>query len=249
MRRTDIEYGSAGPSRRRGFGPPDSGLRRQRGLGASTDQQATTLRPPRAGSRKCRWLPVGDHRTRSQRGMNTRRRFVVVISVASLAVACSRDGGQSAVLQTASLVTSPQVPLSPGLPFAGAPKVIHPLPLSVLVGDPCTDALTPQQVATTIGVNVAGRRVDIPQLGPACAWNNHETGGAVGVSYVLNTHVGLSGVYANTQPKAALWRELPPIQGFPAVAHAGGKGDRVPAGFCQASVGLADTFSIDVNLS
>ncbi len=137
----------------------------------------------------------------------------------------------------------------PPVPFAGAPKVSSPLPEFVLAGDPCADALMPEQVKVAIGVTVPGRRIDTPALGPACAWNNHGTGGAVGVSYVLNTHVGLSGVYANTKPRAGLWRELPPIQGFPAVAHAGGKGEKVPAGFCQASVGLADSFSIDVNLS
>jgi hypothetical protein len=135
------------------------------------------------------------------------------------------------------------------LPYAGAPKVNDPLPASVLSGDPCTDALTPEQVVAAVGVSVAGEREDLAQTGPACAWSNHGTGGAVGVSYTVNTHVGLSGVYANTRPQSAVWHVLPDIQGFPAVAHAGTKGGEIPIGFCQASIGLADSVSIDVSLT
>jgi hypothetical protein len=138
---------------------------------------------------------------------------------------------------------------SPSLPYAGAPKVLHPLPMTVLSGDPCADAITPEQVVAAVGADVPGRREDLAQIGAACAWSNHDTGGAVGVSYTVNTHVGLSGVYANTESKSAVWRELPAIQGFPAVAHAGDKGGEVPVGFCQASIGLADSFSIDVSLT
>jgi hypothetical protein len=181
--------------------------------------------------------------------MSGGRALGVVLLAAGVVTACSGQGGSGTTLGTALPASSWQNASSARLPYAGAPKVPDPLPSSVLSGDPCKDALTPQQVATAIGVDVAGQREDLPQVGPACAWTNAETGGAVGVSYTVNTHVGLSGVYANTQPKAALWRELPAIQGFPAVAHAGKKGDELPIGFCQASVGLADSFSIDVSLN
>ncbi len=138
--------------------------------------------------------------------------------------------------------------VSPSVPFGGAPAVSNPLPATVLDGDPCTEALTPDQVEIAIGAGVPGVREDLPETGPACAWTNHDTGGAVGVAYTLNIHTGLSGVYANTQPKSPIWRPLPPVQGFPAVAHAGHLGQPPPVGFCQASVGLADTFSVDISL-
>ncbi|SFW88612.1 Protein of unknown function [Amycolatopsis australiensis] len=137
----------------------------------------------------------------------------------------------------------------PGLPYAGAPKVNDPLPASVLSGDPCTDALTPDQVVAAVGISVAGHREDLAEIGPACSWSNQDTGGSVGISYTVNTHVGLSGVYANTRPKSAVWRQIPDVQGFPAVVHAGTKGEEIPVGFCQASIGLADSISIDVSLT
>jgi hypothetical protein len=65
----------------------------------------------------------------------------------------------------------------------------------------------------------------------------------VTVTYVTQTHVGLSGVYQNSKPGDSSWRELPLIQGFPAVAH------NKTASSCQVSVGLADDFSIDVSIA
>jgi hypothetical protein len=162
-----------------------------------------------------------------------------------LSAACAAPGHGSHAVPTAASMTS-SVP--PSVPFGGAPAVSNPLPATVLDGDPCTEALTPDQVETAIGVRVPGEREDLPQIGPACAWTNHATSGAVSVSYDLNTHTGLSSVYANTQPKSAIWRPLPPVQGFPAVAAAGVIGNQPPLDFCQASIGLADTYTVDISL-
>lgn len=159
--------------------------------------------------------------------------------------ACAAPGRGSRTAPTAAATEST---MTPSVPFGGAPAVTDPLPAAVLDGDPCTDALTPAQVETAIGVRVPGVREDLPQTGPACAWTNQDTGGAVGVSYTINTHTGLSSVYANTRPQSAIWRPLPPVQGLPAVAHAGSLGQSPPLGFCQASVGLADTYSVDISL-
>ncbi|MDQ7809367.1 DUF3558 domain-containing protein [Amycolatopsis sp. A133] len=179
-----------------------------------------------------------------------RWRVLAVLSVLGLVVACSPRTGIGGGTSGSALPVSPGANASSsGLPYAGAPKVPDPLPISVLSGDPCVDALTPQQVVAAVGVEVPGKRGDLSQIGPACTWFNRDTGGAVGVSYTVNTHVGLSGVYANTQPQSAVWKELPPVQGFPVVAHAGSKGGAIPEGFCQASIGLADSFSIDVSLT
>jgi hypothetical protein len=115
-----------------------------------------------------------------------------------------------------------------------------------LSGDPCTDALTPAQVKAALGVSPAGKRNDSGSLGAYCSWSNPDTSAQIAVAYITSTHVGLSGVYQNTQSSSAVWRVLPPIQGFPAVAHAGNKGTPSPNDYCQVSVGLADDLSIDV---
>lgn len=181
--------------------------------------------------------------------MNRRRVFVVVFCVLGLASGCSAHRSSGGTPGSAMPAPGGQNASSPGLPYAGAPKVADPLPASVLSGDPCADALTREQVVAAVGIDVPGRREDLAPIGPACAWVNLGSGGAVGVSYTVNTHAGLSGVYANTRPKSAVWRELPAVQGFPAVAHAGDKGGEIPIGYCQASIGLADSFSIDVSLT
>ncbi|MER6791680.1 DUF3558 domain-containing protein [Amycolatopsis mediterranei] len=179
-----------------------------------------------------------------------RRRLFAVLSVVGLVVACSpRTGNEGGTSGSALPVSPGKNAVSSALPYAGAPKVPDPLPVSVLSGDPCADALTHEQVVAAVGVDVPGKRGDLAQIGPGCTWFNRDTGGAVGVSYTINTHVGLSGVYANTQPQSAVWKELPPVQGFPAVAYAGNNGGAVPEGFCQASIGLADSFSVDVSLT
>ncbi|MEV5721756.1 DUF3558 domain-containing protein [Amycolatopsis mediterranei] len=175
---------------------------------------------------------------------------VVALSTAGLIVACSPRHENGADTSGSALPVPPREnAASSSLPYAGAPKVPDPLPSSVLSGDPCADALTHEQVVAAVGVDVPGKRGDLAPIGPGCTWFNRDTGGAVGVSYTINTHVGLSGVYANTQPQSAVWKELPPVQGFPAVAYAGNNGGAIPEDFCQASIGLADSFSVDVSLT
>ncbi|SFW74631.1 Protein of unknown function [Amycolatopsis australiensis] len=185
-------------------------------------------------------------------------RLGAVAAVLVLCAACSSGvhGSRTAPIdQPESTSVTPSVDepdttsVSPSVPFGGAPAVANPLPRTVLDGDPCTEALTPDQVQAAIGIQVPGVREDLASTGPACSWSNDDTFGSVGVSYTLNTHTGLSSVYANTRPKSATWRPLPPVQGFPAVAHSGSAGQKPPSDFCQASVGLADTYSIDISLT
>src|SRR4051794_1560101 len=98
------------------------------------------------------------------------RRPVIAAVVAAAAVllsACTGGGGGG------SESSSQPVPSSSAaaLPFSGAPKVPNPLPASVLGGDPCTDALTPEQVKTAIGIEKQGERDDLPALGAGCRWS------------------------------------------------------------------------------
>lgn len=133
------------------------------------------------------------------------------------------------------------------LPRGGAPKVSQPLPRSVLDGDPCRAALPQAELGRYWRVptgapkeDITSTRTDAPYLGPMCTWDQHSTGGRVTVTYVLDTHTGLSAVYENVQMNAKTWQELPAMRGLPAVAYA------VDAQTCHVAVGLADDLSIDV---
>jgi hypothetical protein len=128
------------------------------------------------------------------------------------------------------------------LPYAGAPKVANPLPASVLAGNPCDTALTPEQVKQAIGIQVAGRPGTTGGIGPTCSWFNENTLGKIFVGYVTEDHNGLSGVYENTKPKNPVWRPLPDIQGFPAVAYSNNTDQN-----CMVTIGLADDMSVDVS--
>lgn len=67
------------------------------------------------------------------------------------------------------------------------------------------------------------------------------------MSYSTKQNDGLSAVYAGTKPQAKVWKVLPPIQGFPAVAHSTYSSD-TPNDFCQVSVGISDELEFDASL-
>jgi hypothetical protein len=175
----------------------------------------------------------------------TRRYLVALCAVAVTFVGTGCSGADQSAQPAPSAGQSVGGPAADeALPHSGAPKVTNPLPASVLEGGPCT-ALDAGQVARALGAAVAGRPVQDP-TGPSCDWSNHETGGMIGVGFVTETHQGLSGPYENTKPKAVVWRELPPIQGFPAVAYVTPSGG-APDLFCAVSVGIADDLSFDAS--
>jgi hypothetical protein len=137
-------------------------------------------------------------------------------------------------------------PTSASLPYGGAPKVDHPLPASVVSGDPCTDGLTTQQLNQVLGMVPQGKPSS-DGFGTTCDWGNIDAGSHATVSFDTKDHQGLSSVYQNTKPLAVLWKPLPAIQGFPAVAHVTNGGD--PKGFCQITIGIADDLAVDVSIS
>ncbi|RJQ82202.1 DUF3558 domain-containing protein [Amycolatopsis panacis] len=174
------------------------------------------------------------------------RRSFLALSGAVVAILVAAGCSGSA---PGAAVSSPiSSPTAGALPHSGAPKVEHPLPASVLSGDPCQEALKPDQVEQILGIAPEGKRHDNPALGTACDWNNDTTGAAATVGYVTQVHDGLSAVYKNTKPLSSVWREFPSIQGFPAAAHttisSGTQG-----GFCQVSIGISDSLSVDASLT
>ncbi|RJQ82201.1 DUF3558 domain-containing protein [Amycolatopsis panacis] len=174
------------------------------------------------------------------------RRSFLALSGAVVAILVA--GGCSGAVPGASVGPPVSSPTATVLPHSGAPKVEHPLPASVLSGDPCREALKPDQVEQILGIAPEGKRHDNPALGTACDWNNDTTGAAATVGYVTQVGEGLSAVYQNTKPQSSVWRVLPLVQGFPAVGYevtsAGTK-----SGFCQVAVGISDSLSVDASLT
>ena len=174
-----------------------------------------------------------------------RRTTIGIVATLALMSACSdgKTGGTPTPAPSSTAGSgSSGAPTSsvPTLPFAGAPKVPNPLPASVLSGDPCRDALTPDQVAQALGKQVDGESHALQGIGQVCNWVNRDTTGQVTVTYYTEPHDGLSGDYQNVKPQEPAWKELPAIGGFPAVVSA------KHASSCQVSVGLADDLSISV---
>ncbi|SDW30067.1 Protein of unknown function [Amycolatopsis xylanica] len=122
-----------------------------------------------------------------------------------------------------------------------------PLTASPVAGDPCRDLLTAEQVRTQLGSPVTSKRADDPGIGPGCDWVNTATSGHLIINYDTVTHTGLSGTYKNVQPRAEVWRELPLIQGFPAVAHVT-PGGGPPDQYCGVTIGLADDLSLEMSI-
>ncbi|MFD2495112.1 DUF3558 domain-containing protein [Amycolatopsis jiangsuensis] len=145
----------------------------------------------------------------------------------------------------ATPTSSPPSPTSETLPHSGAPKVEHPLPASVLSGDPCQGALTPEQLKQIFGTVPNGTPDATAGLGPNCDW---QADAGVSVGYVTQDHQGLSAVYRNSKPQTSVWRELPLIQGFPAVGYID-KAGAASGDICTVSVGVADDLSFDVALT
>ncbi|MFD2415390.1 DUF3558 domain-containing protein [Amycolatopsis pigmentata] len=156
---------------------------------------------------------------------------------------CSSDPGAGGS-PSSTPPASPTADSTP--PYAGAPKVATPLPVSLLSGDPCTTALTTDQTKTIFGQVEQGKRSDNGALGPTCEWSNLDTGAGLSVLYD-STHDGLSSVYRGTKPRAIVWRETS-VQGFPAAVHLTDQGGSKDA-FCAVTVGTADSASVDVGLT
>ena len=170
--------------------------------------------------------------------------MAVIVSAVFLVASCSGSNTPGTPSAASQPPSSSAPPASQTPPYAGAPKVTSPLPGTVLSGSAC-DALTPEQVRINLGATVPGEPGHLPGIGAECNWTNSQTGGQIGVFYVTEPKTGLSGNYANTRPKMAVWKELPPIQGFPAVAYS--DNGKPNPGFCAVSVGITDTLSIDVH--
>ncbi|MFE3173533.1 DUF3558 domain-containing protein [Amycolatopsis sp. NPDC059090] len=165
----------------------------------------------------------------------------------TLVAACAGGSAPSPPSSSAGVPSSPSE-TGKTLPYAGAPKVESPLPDSVLSGHPCDGGLTPEQVGQILNQKPQGEHDDEAALGSQCHWTNSDAGAIVSVLYSTKTSDGLSAVYANTKPKSTVWRSLPAVQGFPAVAHSTYSTEGSKS-FCQVSVGVNDRHTVDISIT
>ncbi|MGY6658666.1 DUF3558 family protein [Amycolatopsis sp. TRM77291] len=164
----------------------------------------------------------------------------VMLLIATVVVGCS-----PAPVSPPSPTTTRTIGLTTRVPpYAGAPPVRDPLPVTAVSGSPCTTALTPGQVRQVLGVEVAGKIDRAESPGPTCLWENPVTGMIIRVAYATKRRQGLSAVYPSRPAgEGWMWREQR-IAGFPAVATTSEQ-----RSFCTVIVGLADDVAVEVSMA
>ncbi|EIF00396.1 DUF3558 domain-containing protein [Saccharomonospora glauca] len=171
----------------------------------------------------------------------------LVLAVAGCSEGVDGDAAptsESSVSVSASPSSSAQAGGSE-LPHSGAPAVADPLPESALPSDPC-EVLTPQQVEEILGEGASeGKRKDLDELGPGCDWGNQDTLGGFKIGFDTVARQGLSAAYANAKPRSAIFREVGPVDRFPAVAYKDSEDDP----YCTVVVGLADDYAISATVT
>jgi hypothetical protein len=134
------------------------------------------------------------------------------------------------------------------LPGFGAPKVKKPLTDTTQFAEKPCSMLTPAQVED-LGLPSSGQQKETVN-GLVCEWFNQDTRGQINTGFLTKNPYGLTGAYAaNERGELAYFTELPPIEGYPAVASDGD--DRRPEGICPVAVGVTDelVFHVDTYLS
>lgn len=141
--------------------------------------------------------------------------------------------------------TAPPSSEEDDLPSDGAPKVDNPLDTTRFQEDPCS-TLTASQAEKELNLPPSGKPEDIA-LGKGCQWLNSNTRGMVRIGFLTGNDRGLSGFYsANERGEYPYFSELPPIEGFPAIAS--DVEDRRPQGRCIVVVGVTDQLTVQVIL-
>ncbi|GAB3510434.1 DUF3558 domain-containing protein [Amycolatopsis cihanbeyliensis] len=175
--------------------------------------------------------------------------FVPVILLSVALAACS--GPATGRPEPAASLTSAPVPESatgeptePTEPRNGAPAVDTPLDLSHFLRSPC-DALTSAQITDYFGAGTSAKPdLDTP-VGPECSWSSDDLHrGSVAVVF---PHLNQSlPVLYGKRSTFAYFEELPPADGYPAVATS--SLDLRPEGRCSVVVGVGGEATVDLTL-
>jgi uncharacterized protein DUF3558 len=167
------------------------------------------------------------------------RRPLLVVSLLGLALAsaCTTTSqGDPQPATTGASSTSTTGNTEEELPFAGAPKVSDPLDTSRYEQDPC-QALTADR-AQSLNLPPTGETMENVALGNGCEWKNPETRGVVNIVFIVDDPRGLSPEY---EAKNQDFKELPEIEGYPAITRDGAD----EFGGCTIVVGAADDMAFE----
>lgn len=172
---------------------------------------------------------------------------VGVLAVLVAAGCTTTSEGTPAPATTVETTTTNPSTTSPSsgqeLPFAGAPKVDNPIDTTRFQKDPC-QTLTSDQVES-LDLSLPGKPVNDMPLGLACDWTNPDTRALVEIHFADRDPRGLSAVYlAHRTSGYAVFREMPPIEGHPAVVA--DILDQQDKGYCTVVVGVTDETTFDV---
>ncbi|RJQ85449.1 DUF3558 domain-containing protein [Amycolatopsis panacis] len=165
----------------------------------------------------------------------------------------SRFGGVAALLvvtcamaacsTTTAGIPEPGATSSPASADPAVPKVDHPLPSSLIQGDPCA-VLTSAQVDSLFSNTPTRSPQKDTGVAKFCSWHDLERGSQVAIQLVYAWKRGLTDVYA-TQGRGGLFKVLAPVQGYPVVAY-GPRDDR-SKGSCGVAVGIADNAAFEAD--
>lgn len=181
-------------------------------------------------------------RARSRKGV-----VLAGLALVSLLSGCTTTTAGNATSE-GDAATSESPPGTSGeLPTDGAPAVANPIDTSRFERDSCL-VLTSGQVGE-LGLVAPGEAVE-SAFGSECLWKNDSVGARARILILSEDRRGLSAVYAaEERGEWDYFDELPPIDGYPAVAR--GLSDDRAEGVCSVVVGASDeiAFVVAVTLS
>ncbi|TQJ02868.1 uncharacterized protein DUF3558 [Amycolatopsis cihanbeyliensis] len=119
-----------------------------------------------------------------------------------------------------------------------------PLDLSRYQDNPCA-LLTDAQVTRFLGEPIEGTpKLDGP-TGDGCTWSvRGGVGGGIFLDLPTISDTGLAGIYRQRGTSYQFFREMPNVEGYPAVAY--GHADETDQGECAVAVGTSDDRTVEL---
>jgi hypothetical protein len=170
-------------------------------------------------------------------------RFCAAITGAAslcLVAACSGTtaGSATPVPDTAAPTSAAGLPV---------PTIPHPLPASLIQGDPCAVLTSAQVDSLFSGTPTRDPAAKDTGVAEFCGWSDVVRGSRVSIQLVYAWKNGLATVYA--KQGQGFFKVLAPVQGYPVVAY--GPSDERADGRCSVAVGIANdaAFEADVQVA
>jgi Protein of unknown function (DUF3558) len=132
-----------------------------------------------------------------------------------------------------------------------APAVQNPLPAKVLDGEPCTTALTADDVTYLLGESRPPSTTST-SAGESCTWASTDPQGArFAVTYRNHGGAGLELYYQTIKPTADHWVTIDPVQGYPGVGYRSAGTAASDRNSCELVVAISDglVYTVDLFLS